>query len=1164
MKNLQEILSSPNKLTDPLHQNIVRMFPGGVICCRVEGQCLIPEWFSEKMPYFLGYSYEEFQELLKGDFLNAVHPEERQQVMTAITTQLSPDLYFRMFHRKEGFKWCHMNGVLERTESVMLYGFITEMSAQAKLLQNIADETADEIYVIHKETYELLYINHQNHAACEHSCYIGQKCYEVICNKSEPCSFCTLKKPAVQGQSHVIQVKEKGRFYETRFHEICWNGMPAYVKYVHDVTEDILARREKERLEQYFQTVLQYLPGGVAVVCHRADGTVVPEFLSNGFVEMVKMSYDEAWKLYMEDAMAGVHPEDRECVSAYLSSCITQGQERHEMTYRLQKGTGGYLWTKARFSVIQGEGEDVRVYVNYHDITEEREAQEKLRQQYENMIFQHHKLPGKNTLILGHCNVTANTISEIDDYTDSDLLETFGSEREGFFRGIGSLIVDENERQLFLNTYLNEPALAAYQRGDTEQIQNCYIKLPKESQGRYVQFKVMLVETPGTGDVTGILTVTDSTDQSIREKLIRQLTAKSYDLVADVDLIHDRYFMLAGVNFDDEPVFGQHSYKLNRLLWDKVLPREREYVSQRLETQYILQRLEKEGSYSISYSVMTEQGGINTKSLKIFAVDLRLGRICLARTDITESVREQQGLLNMIAYTFDMACFLNLDSEIMTIHTRNTVLNNLSPYVASNYSMVLQHLKEHCDHEEVENQFDLEKMRQRLEEVPSGYDFVLAYRDKEGLRYKQMNVLWGNETHRTICMVRADVTDTLAAEYQAKETLEEALKQAEEANKAKSDFLASMSHDIRTPMNAIMGMTSLALAHLDEKERVEDYLQKISVSSKHLLSLINDILDMSQIEQARIQLNETRISITELVEQMRAIMELQAKNAGICFTIHMGEVFHPYFMGDHLRINQVLINILGNAFKFTAEGGAVDFRIEEITSRQQGEWVRYRFVIKDTGIGMSEEFQKCLFEPFVRNKATMKIGGTGLGLSITKGLVDLMGGTISVESCQHRGTSFQVELELRIAEEQTDENTYGVTGKENSENILQGLHFLVVEDNAINSEILCEILEMHGATSTVRGDGYLGMMEFQNAQPGTYDGILMDIQMPVMDGLEAAAAIRKLERPDARTIPIIAMTANAFAEDVQASLRSGMNAHVSKPISIDELRTAVAKYVRKQ
>lgn len=1141
-------------------QNMIRMFPGGVICCHIEGERFVPDYVSEGMTEICGYTQAELGALLGDDLFHIVCPEDRSQVEEALKKQKILNFYFRILHKEKGLCWCHINGTIQKAASgeFLFYGFFTEMSAQTHLYQDIADETADAVYVINKENYELLYINESMTEMSEEYCYIGQKCYEALHGKDAPCPFCTLKEHAPDNVYHPMPVEEKGRFYNTRFRETYWNGIPSYIKYIHDVTEDIRAKREKERLEEYFQTVLRYLPGGVAVVRHDENGSIVPEFLSDGFADMIAMSHEEAWELYMENAMSGVHPEDQEYVRSNMVRCIMDGQERYELVYRLQRGGGGYLWVKAAFSVIQSEGEDVRVYVIYHDITEEREAQEQFRQQYENLIFQHYRTPGPDTLILGHCNVTRNKILEIEDYTDSNLLEKFGDEREQFFRGIGSLIVEEQERQTFLGMYLNAPSLEAFEQGDTEKILNCYIKLPQEQLGRYVEIKVILVETPDTGDVTGILSVRDITEKTITERLQHQLMEVSYDLVADVDLFHDRYVIIGGTSLTGESVCGRHSDRLRSLIEEQVIPREKEYVAEKLDTQYILEHLQKEGFYSLSYSVMGERARIYTKRLTVSAVDLRQGRICLVQTDITASVQEQQGLLNMIAYTFEMACFIDLDSKNFTMYTRNMVLKNLSPYVNSDYDRVVEYLAKAYQSDEAARQFNLQEICRRLEESPAGYDFMLPYQEEDGLHYKQINVLWGNKSHKTICMVRADVTEVMTAERQTKAALEKALEQAEEANHAKSDFLASMSHDIRTPMNAIMGMTSLALAYLDDRTRVEDYLRKISVSSKHLLSLINDILDMSQIEQSKIQLNHARVIIPELVEQLKTIMEPQAKNAGIAFRIQIGRLVHPCFMGDALRMNQVLINLLGNVFKFTAEGGNVDFCVEEIPAQQKG-MVRYQFMVKDTGIGMTEEFKKHLFEPFIRDSKMARVEGTGLGLSITKGLVELMKGTIRVKSRIGEGTTFWIELEGEITEEPKEAAVHVSAGVETEDAVLQGLKMLVVEDNAINSEILCELLQMEGAQSTVRENGYLGVKEFQNTDPGTYDVILMDIQMPVLNGLEAARAIRKMNRPDAATIPIIAMTANAFAEDVRASLESGMNAHVAKPIDIRTLCDAVKR-----
>lgn len=412
-----------------------------------------------------------------------------------------------------------------------------------------------------------------------------------------------------------------------------------------------------------------------------------------------------------------------------------------------------------------------------------------------------------------------------------------------------------------------------------------------------------------------------------------------------------------------------------------------------------------------------------------------------------------------------------------------------------------------------------------------------------------------------VCFIRTDVTDVLAAEREAKEEVEQALEEARKANRVKSDFLSSMSHDIRTPMNAIMGMTTLALANLSDKEKVENYLHKISASSQHLLSLVNDILDMSQIEQSKISLNNQMVEIKELVEHISAIMTSQVENAGLQFEIELGDFKHSKFLGDGLRIKQILINLLSNAIKFTKQGGRVLFRIEEFAVKKEN-YAGYRFIVQDTGIGMSEEFQSRLFEPFVRSERVSKIEGTGLGLSITKGLVDLMDGKIHVNSKLEEGTRFEIELEFEVLE--NEESKQQEECLECQEEDFSGYHFLLVEDNEINSEILGELLQMRGATFTVKTDGLQAVNEFKNAKPGTYDAIFMDIQMPVMNGYEATKEIRKLNRPDARSIIILAMTANAFIEDVQASIEAGMDGHIAKPVDMKILYRTVANMLKKR
>ncbi len=1161
----QRWLEAALKETKLEMDHLVNSIPGGIASYRIEGTRVIPAFISDGLPSLSGHTREEYIELVKDDAIQAVYQADRARVMAAARAALESgqalDISYRIRHKDGHMAWVHVNGrrIGPKSDSMEFYAVFTGMSAEVQLFQNIANEIADRIYVIDKETYELLYANESKGFLWGETDCVGQKCYAALYGKDGPCEFCTLKCHAPDGAAHDMGYCGNGRFYSTRFRETVWNGIPAYVKYVRDITEEVQAQQEKAHLEQYFENMVRKLPGGVVVIRVEKDRRRVPEYFSDGYAQLSGMTMDELWRDYGLDGMGGVHPDDIRQLEEELEAFIAGGEDYREFIYRIKKGDGSYIWIKNSASMIQRADGEFIIYASCHDMTRERERQQQIRRQYKELILQHYRTPGPNALIVGHCNVTQSQILEISDSTGSELLKRFGSERNGFFAGLSTLIEDRGERRAFRDIYLNEPTLAAFEAGITELEFNCFIRLPKEERGRYVKFWVNLVETPDTGDITGILTVSDITEQTVSDRNLQQLSVSSYDLIADVDLGKNTAKILGGRRDSGEAAGVTRPYTdhLAFMLREKVVPKDREMVAYMLEPSRMMERLGRSGAYSFFYSILGKEGEILTKKLTVSSADLRLGRVCLARADITDSAREQQRLLNVVAYTFELLGIVHTKSRLLTLYTRRTVLEALQPEQYTHDGW-LEGIREKYvpdgGSEEFERRFGLENMLARLEEQPEGYEFVLPYRAEEGLRYKQLNVLWGGRDHKTICIVRQDVTDMLAAERRHKESLEKALALAEEASRTKSDFLSSMSHDIRTPMNAIIGMTVLAEAHLNDRERVAQCLQKISLSSRHLLSLINDILDMSKIERSKITLNHVKVFLPELMEQLASMMGQQAAEAGLAFEVHTGELAHPYFYGDALRINQILINILSNAVKFTPEGGRVTFSGEEPAPAREAGKARYRFTVSDTGLGMSEEFLAHLFEPFTRSRSATRIEGTGLGLSITKGLVDLMNGEISVESRERAGTTFCVELECEIAREepQTDgeEARAGVRPRGRT---IAGRRFLVAEDNELNAEILCELLQMHGAKSVVKRDGAQAVREFCSRAPGTYDAILMDIQMPEMNGYEAARAIRSLGRADGGQIPIIAMTANAFTEDIQAALQAGMNAHVAKPIDMQGL-----------
>ena len=416
-------------------------------------------------------------------------------------------------------------------------------------------------------------------------------------------------------------------------------------------------------------------------------------------------------------------------------------------------------------------------------------------------------------------------------------------------------------------------------------------------------------------------------------------------------------------------------------------------------------------------------------------------------------------------------------------------------------------------------------------------------------------------TNDKLALINEQLDQKNADLSKAVQVAENAFEVAENANHAKSDFLANMSHDIRTPMNAIMGMTTLIERDAQLPDKVREYTKKIQCSSRHLLGIINDVLDMSKIESGKTIINVGEFYLPELLEQMDAAFRPQTDAKKQKFEIMIQNLEHKWLLGDSMRLLQILNNLLSNAYKYTPVGGTICIEVQEM-EQSSSSYAKLCFKVMDNGIGMSREFLAQIYDSFTREErsVTNTIQGTGLGMSIVKSLVDLMGGSIDVESVRGKGTCFEVLLDLRISEKTDADCIRKKAEKEETDtHRLKGLRFLCAEDNELNAEILKELLHMEGADCVICPNGRAVVETFEQSAPGDYDMILMDVQMPVMNGYEAAKAIRRGNHPLALAIPIVAMTANAFSEDVQKSLSAGMNAHISKPMDMKKLLRVVQK-----
>lgn len=413
-------------------------------------------------------------------------------------------------------------------------------------------------------------------------------------------------------------------------------------------------------------------------------------------------------------------------------------------------------------------------------------------------------------------------------------------------------------------------------------------------------------------------------------------------------------------------------------------------------------------------------------------------------------------------------------------------------------------------------------------------------------------------------MIHIQQKKVLDLERENNHKLAEALDMAREANRSKSTFLANMSHDIRTPMNAIIGITALIEHDVDNAAKVKEYAKKIEISSQHLLGLINDVLDMSKIESGKTTLNFVDFSISEILRRIEILFRPQTDAKNQTLLIKKEHIHHEWLNGDSVRLMQVFNNLMSNAIKYTQEGGKIQFFAEECQTNSSV-YAKFRFIVKDNGIGMSEEFQDKIFDSFTReeNSVINKIQGTGLGMAISKNLIQAMGGTIEVKSEKGKGSCFEVIVDFKIAENKEVYQPEQIEDEKQDETILNGMCFLCAEDNELNAEILKELLDIEGAKCQICENGEKVVEAFEKSQPGEYDMILMDIQMPKMNGYEATKRIRELPVSGMAHIPIIAMTANAFSDDQKRALDVGMNGFITKPIDVDRMLRTIQQTLQR-
>ena len=938
------------------------------------------------------------------------------------------------------------------------------------------------------------------------------------------------------------------------------NNLPA--PYVGFVITDV-SDYDKKSARTHFMRMVRQTEGAAVLLRERVDGKFEVTFVSKGFAKLMRCSVRDALKIFKErTVVAFTHPDDRLAVRRMLRRRVSEDSTK-DLTVRQITARGKVVWCNINFTFVDDFGEHY-VYCNYFDVTSMKVYAQRLQATYMSIGDNFYRVNDR-TLAMFRANVTRN---KVEDIQGRDLFGT-----DSVIRPYSELInlraknypIDE-ERENFLSTFNAENIKARFLRGDTQLAMYLFSRR-KDGHYCYVNYRAVLTRHPITNEIIAFIAEQEAGKEKVEGALLDKILARQFDMVAY--LANDSYSVVVG----DAALIGKGS----------IFPITREGIYEEYLRNQVIPVLE---------------GDDDVKKNLIDALKL---------TTIREKLKVSE------PYVVNIAC--KIGGEIF---------------------------------------------------------------------YKRLDFYAIDPRADFFILLKSDTTAIQRKQIEQNNRLREALSVAKQANVAKTAFLSRMSHEIRTPMNAIIGLDNIALHDKDITPTIKGHLEKIGTSARYLLSIINDILDMSRIESGRMSFRNEEFSFTSFIYQINTLIGEQCRDKNLEYVCeHKGDI-GKYYIGDDTKLEQILVNILGNAVKFTDSGGKVTL-IVECTAQFDGQ-SNFRFTIKDTGIGMDKDYLPRIFEPFSQedDTTTSKYGGSGLGLAITKNIVQMMNGSITVDSAKGVGTTFVVNIPLKDSARTEGEESHEMrpqdfsvlivddeqlarehaksvleevgieaetcsSGKEALEMIklrharredynlilvdwlmpekdgievtkeireilgdettvivltaydwyeveddaikagvdtfmskplastnvlyefkqafnrkrqilpekkvvdLDGRKILVAEDMPVNAEIMMMILEMRGMISDHAENGKIAVEKFAASPPGFYDAVLMDIRMPVMDGLAATSAIRALDHPDAKTVPIIAMTANAFDEDVQRSLNAGMNAHLTKPADPEQL-----------